>query len=71
MIFSVGDLITFALLPNTNLYGMFAIPVGRIYTNVCIVLIKAVHPLTIIFEFEDSHGYPSYPREDQDRPDYE
>ncbi|KAH0832972.1 hypothetical protein J3R83DRAFT_11950 [Lanmaoa asiatica] len=32
-IFSMGDLITFIVLPNTNLYGMFAIPIGRIYTN--------------------------------------
>ncbi|KIJ62389.1 hypothetical protein HYDPIDRAFT_136040 [Hydnomerulius pinastri MD-312] len=32
-IFSMGDLITFVALPTTNLYGMFAIPIGRIYTN--------------------------------------
>ncbi|KAH7886537.1 hypothetical protein F5I97DRAFT_1003507 [Phlebopus sp. FC_14] len=32
-IFSLGDLITFTALPTTNLYGMFAIPIGRIYTN--------------------------------------
>ncbi|KAI6009315.1 hypothetical protein EDC04DRAFT_858620 [Pisolithus marmoratus] len=32
-IFSLGDLITFLVLPYTNLYGMFAIPVGRIYSN--------------------------------------
>ncbi|KAK7690033.1 hypothetical protein QCA50_006678 [Cerrena zonata] len=32
-IFSLGDLITFLTLPDTNLYGMFAIPIGRIYTN--------------------------------------
>jgi len=32
-IFSMGDLITFVVLPSTNLYGMFAIPIGRIYTN--------------------------------------
>ncbi|KAI0343438.1 hypothetical protein BDW22DRAFT_1355875 [Trametopsis cervina] len=32
-IFSLGDLITFAKLPDTNFYGMFAIPIGRIYTN--------------------------------------
>ncbi|KAI9463140.1 hypothetical protein HD554DRAFT_1415824 [Boletus coccyginus] len=31
--FSLGNLITFVLLPNTNFYGMFAIPIGRIYTN--------------------------------------
>lgn len=30
----MGDLITFVVLPTTNLYGMFAIPIGRIYTNV-------------------------------------
>ncbi|KAG9312358.1 hypothetical protein JVU11DRAFT_7678 [Chiua virens] len=33
VIFSLGDLVTFVVCPNTNLYGMFAIPVGRIYTN--------------------------------------
>ncbi|KAN0073600.1 hypothetical protein V8E55_012207 [Tylopilus felleus] len=32
-IFSIGDLITFIAVPSTNLYGMFAIPIGRIYTN--------------------------------------
>jgi hypothetical protein len=32
-IFSMGNLITFVVLPNTDLYGMFAIPIGRIYTN--------------------------------------
>ena len=33
-IFSLGDLATFLKYPDTNLYGMFAIPIGRIYTNV-------------------------------------
>ena len=33
-IFSLGDLVTFIRWPNTNMYGMFAIPIGRIYTNV-------------------------------------
>lgn len=32
-IFSLGDLITFLALPTTNFYGMFAIPIGRIYSN--------------------------------------
>ncbi|EKM53533.1 uncharacterized protein PHACADRAFT_211221 [Phanerochaete carnosa HHB-10118-sp] len=32
-IFSIGDLITFTRWPNTNFYGMFAIPIGRVYTN--------------------------------------
>ncbi|KAI0782949.1 hypothetical protein C8Q75DRAFT_811362 [Abortiporus biennis] len=32
-IFSMGDLLTFLKYPDTNLYGMFAIPIGRIYTN--------------------------------------
>ncbi|KAI0090562.1 hypothetical protein BDY19DRAFT_717758 [Irpex rosettiformis] len=32
-IFSLGDLITFIKMPETNFYGMFAIPIGRIYTN--------------------------------------
>ncbi|KAI5990225.1 hypothetical protein EDD15DRAFT_2281957 [Pisolithus albus] len=33
-IFSLGDLISFLALPTTNFYGMFAIPIGRIYSNV-------------------------------------
>ncbi|KAJ8517919.1 hypothetical protein ONZ45_g4950 [Pleurotus djamor] len=32
-IFSLGDMLAFALAPETNFYGMFAIPLGRIYTN--------------------------------------
>ncbi|KAF7798961.1 hypothetical protein EIP86_010190 [Pleurotus ostreatoroseus] len=32
-IFAAGDLITFLRVPSTNFYGMFAIPIGRIYTN--------------------------------------
>ncbi|KAH7906314.1 hypothetical protein BJ138DRAFT_1162927 [Hygrophoropsis aurantiaca] len=32
-IFSLGDLVSFLKWPNTNLYGMFAVPIGRIYTN--------------------------------------
>ena len=36
-IFSTCNLITFLFFPNTNLYGTFAIPVGRIYTNVSVV----------------------------------
>ncbi|KAI5989218.1 hypothetical protein F5J12DRAFT_969072 [Pisolithus orientalis] len=33
IIFSLGELITFLLLPNANFYGMFGVPVGRIYSN--------------------------------------
>jgi len=29
-LFSLGDLITFLRWPQTNLFGMFAIPIGRI-----------------------------------------
>ncbi|KXN90292.1 hypothetical protein AN958_04325, partial [Leucoagaricus sp. SymC.cos] len=32
-IFAAGDLICFVTSSNTQLYGMFAIPLGRIYTN--------------------------------------
>ena len=46
-IFSMADLITFVVLPNTNLYGMLAIPIGRIHTNVSVLNIKRVcRPLT-------------------------
>ena len=37
-IFAAGDLITFLRVPSTNFYGMFAIPIGRIYTNVSLRL---------------------------------
>jgi len=33
VVFSTCDLITFLLYPNSNLYGVFSIPIGRIYTN--------------------------------------
>jgi hypothetical protein len=46
-IFSMADLITFIVLPNTELYAMFTIPIGRIYTNVSVLNIKGVcRPLT-------------------------
>jgi hypothetical protein len=32
-IFSLGDLVAFTRWPETNMYGFFAIPIGRIYTN--------------------------------------
>ena len=36
-IFALGNLITFVVLPETNFYGMFVIPIGRIYTNVSVL----------------------------------
>jgi len=33
-IFALADLFSFVLHRNTNLYAMFAYPIGRIYTNV-------------------------------------
>lgn len=33
IIFCLGELITFLLLPNASFYGMFGVPVGRIYSN--------------------------------------
>ncbi|KAH8828253.1 hypothetical protein DL96DRAFT_1162707 [Flagelloscypha sp. PMI_526] len=32
-LFAIGDIIAFATRPTTSLYGIFAIPIGRIYTN--------------------------------------
>ncbi|KAI0692148.1 hypothetical protein BC835DRAFT_1416727 [Cytidiella melzeri] len=32
VLFALGDLIAFVKWPGTNFYGMFAIPIGRIYT---------------------------------------
>jgi hypothetical protein len=39
-LFSIADLITFIALPNTDLYAMFATPIGRIYTNVSVLSVK-------------------------------
>ena len=36
-IFALSDLITFVVLPDMNFYGMFGIPIGRIYTNVSVL----------------------------------
>jgi len=46
-IFSLGDLITFLRYPETNLYGMFAIPIGRIYTNTLLDTLLARHDLRL------------------------
>ncbi|KAF8631329.1 hypothetical protein AX15_002448 [Amanita polypyramis BW_CC] len=32
-LFAIGNLIGFLVWPGTELYGMFAVPIGRIYTN--------------------------------------
>ena len=43
-IFSMGALFALAFAPSTNLYAIFIIPLGRIYTHVSIVNEKpAVH----------------------------
>ncbi|KAF9469788.1 hypothetical protein BDZ94DRAFT_1243263 [Collybia nuda] len=40
-IFALADLFTFLLHPNTNLYAMFAYPIGRIYTNTLLDTLNA------------------------------
>ncbi|KZT19766.1 hypothetical protein NEOLEDRAFT_933578 [Neolentinus lepideus HHB14362 ss-1] len=40
-IFALGDLFGFLLHRNTNLYGMFAYPIGRIYTNTLLDTLNA------------------------------
>jgi len=49
--FSLGNLVTFVLFPSTTLYGMFAIPIGRIYTNVSVLCATegAVHNSDLSF----------------------
>ena len=37
-LFALGDLFSFLLHRDTNLYAMFAYPMGRIYTNVSFLL---------------------------------
>ncbi|KAN0073624.1 hypothetical protein V8E55_012231 [Tylopilus felleus] len=55
-IFALGDLIRFLALPDTNLYGMFAIPLGRIDTNASMVnKSKNVQCKVSIFAY--SYGY--------------
>lgn len=58
-IFSIGDLITFIAVPSTNLYGMFAIPIGRIYTNVS-DLVRMLYFHSSGFVLEDPLGYSPY-----------
>ena len=41
-IFSLGDLITFVIVPKTELYAMFVFPIGRIYTNVSVINVTNV-----------------------------
>ncbi|KAJ7512905.1 hypothetical protein B0H11DRAFT_1947928 [Mycena galericulata] len=36
--FALADLFSFVFFRNTNLDYMFAFPIGRIYTNVCMPL---------------------------------
>jgi hypothetical protein len=43
VIFSAGDLITFVVFPNTTIYVMLAIPVGRIYSNVSVINVTKVY----------------------------
>ncbi|KDQ54102.1 hypothetical protein JAAARDRAFT_38717 [Jaapia argillacea MUCL 33604] len=40
-IFALGDLFSFLLLRTTNLYAMFAYPIGRIYTNTLLDTLNA------------------------------
>jgi len=40
-IFALGDLFSFMLHRNTNLYAMFAYPIGRIYTNTLLDTLNA------------------------------
>ena len=59
-IFSLGDLITFTRWPDTNFYGMFAIPIGRIYTNVSSVGTLLAHcPWSLTFMRADAPRYLS------------
>lgn len=57
-IFSMGDLITFTRWPDTNMYGMFAIPIGRIYTNVSYV--RPCRHSDDADAFVDSTRHPSH-----------
>lgn len=56
----MGDLITFVVLPTMNLYGMFAIPIGRIYTNVGACIVTWICHLLTLFFLEDPFGYPPH-----------
>ena len=60
-IFSVCCLIAFVVLPNTTFNAMFAIPIGRIYTNVSVVNVTQVCcPLILFFSsfLKDPLGHP-------------
>ena len=59
-LFSMGDVITFVVLPNATPYGMFAIPLGRIYSNVSVInATKVCCPLTSSF-LPDPLGHPPH-----------
>ncbi|KAJ6495386.1 hypothetical protein C8R45DRAFT_987174 [Mycena sanguinolenta] len=40
-IFALGDLISFRVAPDTTFYGLFAFPIGRIYTNTLLDTLNA------------------------------
>lgn len=47
-IFALGDLFSFLLHRNTNLYAMFAYPMGRIYTNVSNLLVLGIYSQSLL-----------------------
>ncbi|KAF9233482.1 hypothetical protein BU15DRAFT_90336 [Melanogaster broomeanus] len=60
-IFAVSDLITFITLPTTNLYGMFAIPIGRIYTNTLLDTLLSREELKVHIDGPYDMGPPNGP----------
>lgn len=63
----MGDLFSFLFLRTTNLYAMFAYPIGRIYTNVSLTFTTLFPQLKSL---SDASGHPERPRSSEERPSY-
>ena len=64
-IFALADLFSFVLHRETNLYAMFAFPIGRIYTNVrdisislCYVFEEAANPILDLVRYSKCSYQP-------------
>ena len=58
-IFALADLFSFVLLGKTNLYALFAFPIGRIYTNVSHLKQRPSHTIVDTYAtISDFIGYP-------------
>ncbi|VDB86650.1 unnamed protein product [Peniophora sp. CBMAI 1063] len=57
--FALADLATFIQYPTANFYGMFAIPIGRIYTNTLLDTLLTRETLRNKFSSDDHQSSPT------------